>query len=176
MISLSPGACQFTKLLSMYPQCSFVVLSAAHVTNGYLWRKGAFSDYSILAVGCVKQQSPEVPHYLWFKMCTEQQAKQYSPSSDNTNSILLTDRRAAERERGRSWERKEDLFKSRHKFSTINNILGLMHLFLYLDVVSGSVKIVLRSAALDPIQRKNTTSIENLFFSMFYLLNASEQH
>lgn len=29
-----------------------------------------------------------------------------------------------------------------------------MHLFLYLDVVSGSVKIVLRSAALDPIQRK----------------------
>lgn len=66
--------------------------------------------------------------------------------------------------------------KRGHKFSTINNILGLMHLFLYLDVVSGSVKIVLRSAALDPIQRKNTTSIENLFFSMFYLLNASEQH
>lgn len=52
-----------------------------------------------------------------------------------------------------------------------------MHLFLYLDVVSGSVKIVLRSAALDPIRRKkNTTSIENFFFSMFYLLNASEQH
>lgn len=44
--------------------------------------------------------------------------------------------------------------KADTNFSTINNILGLMHLFLYLDVVSGSVKIVLRSAALDPIRRK----------------------
>lgn len=51
-----------TQLLLIHSYCSLVVLSAVHVSNAYLWRKGAFSDYSVLAVGYVKQQCPEVPH------------------------------------------------------------------------------------------------------------------
>lgn len=152
----------------MYPQCSFVVLSAAHVTNGYLWRKGAFSDYSILAVGCVKQQSPEVPHYLSDLKCVQSNRPSNTVPPLTIPIAFCSRTGGQQKEKGRSWERKEDLFKSRHKFSTINNILGLMHLFLYLDVVSGSVKIVLRSAALDPIQRKKYYFNWKPFF--FYVL------